>query len=61
MQDLHQIGTRHCYACIQWDGTRTVDRTAKMIRADIGSEGRCLVKHTSVRGTHTCELYFPLK
>jgi hypothetical protein len=61
MQELHQFGARHCYACIQWDGTRTVDQTAKMIRADIGSDGRCLVKHASVRGTHSCDLYFPLK
>jgi hypothetical protein len=61
MQDFHEFGARHCYACIQWDGRRTIDQTAKKIRADIGSEGRCLVKHASVRGTHSCELYFPLK
>lgn len=60
-QDIHQLGARHCYACIQWDGARSVDHEAKTIRADISSEGRCLIKHQTAKGTHICELYFPLK
>jgi hypothetical protein len=60
-QDIHLLGARHCYACIQWDGKRSFDQVAKTIRADIGSDGRCLVKHTNVKGTHRCELFFPLR
>lgn len=60
-QDIHQLGSRHCYSCIQWDGRRTFDQVAKTIRADIGSDGRCLVKHSNVKGTHSCDLFFPLK
>jgi len=60
-QDIHQLGAKHCYACIQWDGHRSFDQAAKTIRADIGSEGRCLVKHATVKGTHACALFYPLK
>jgi hypothetical protein len=60
-QDIHQLGSRHCFACIQWDGRRSFDPATKTIRADIGSEGRCLVKHANVKGTHYCDLFFSLK
>jgi hypothetical protein len=60
-QDIHRFGQRHCFACIQWDGKRSVDQAAKTIRADIGSDGRCLVKHATVKGTHSCNLFFPLR
>jgi hypothetical protein len=59
--DIHHLGARHCYACIQWDGKRTFDQTAKTIRVDAGSEGRCRVKHANVKGTHYCELFYALK
>jgi hypothetical protein len=59
--DIHQFGARHCYACIQWDGKRAVDLDKKVIRADVVSEGRCLVKHADVKGTHYCDLFFPIK
>jgi hypothetical protein len=60
-QDIHHLGARHCLSCIQWDGKRAFDQAAKTIRADIGSEGRCLVKHSSVKGSHCCDLFFPLR
>ncbi len=60
-QDIHHLGAKHCYACIQWDGRRSFDQAAKTIRADIGSEGRCLVKHATVKGTQSCSLFFPLR
>jgi hypothetical protein len=60
-QDILKLGAHHCYACIQWDGTRTVEHEKKQIRADAVSEGICLVKHSKVKGNHVCELYFPIK
>ena len=60
-QDIHHLGVKHCFACIQWDGRRSFDQSSKTIRADIGSEGRCLVKHANVKGTHCCELFYSLK
>ena len=60
-QDIHHLGSRYCYTCIQWDGHRSFDQSAKTIRADTSSEGRCLVKHSNVKGTHVCALHYPLK
>jgi hypothetical protein len=59
--DIHQLGDRKCYACIQWDGHRTYDRDSKTIKADISSEGRCLFKHASIKGTRRCEQFSPLR
>jgi hypothetical protein len=60
-QDIHQLGARHCFTCIQWDGHRTFDQVAKTIRVDSGSEGNCRVHHTKVKGTHYCDQFNPLK
>jgi hypothetical protein len=60
-QDIYHFGAKHCYACIQWDGRRTVEQDSKTIRTDAGSEGRCLVKHQNVKGTYYCDLFFPIK
>lgn len=60
-QDIHRLGSRHCYTCIQWDGRRSFDPATKTLKVDTGSEGRCLIKHANVKGTHVCDLYYPLK
>ncbi len=60
-QDIYQLTGRHCYICIQWDGHRTFDQVKKSVRVDAASEGRCRVKHVDVKGSHYCELFFPLK
>ena len=36
--DIHQLGARHCFACIQWDGKRSIDQGTKNIRVDAMSE-----------------------
>ncbi len=60
-QDILRIGTRRCFACIQWDGRRSYDATRASIKTDPGSEGNCRVKHHPVKGNHVCDLYFPLR
>lgn len=60
-QDLYRRGTRHCYACIQWDGRRSYDSTTGIIKTDAGQEGACRVKHAAVKGTGYCDLYYALK
>jgi hypothetical protein len=59
--DIHPLGARKCFACIQWDGPRTFDQAAKTIRADQGSMGRCLVRHSSIKGSQHCEQFSPLR
>jgi len=32
-----------------------------MIKADAGSDGTCRIKHQTVKGSHYCDLFFPLR
>lgn len=60
-QDLLHPGVRRCYACIQWDGRRSYDAEKGSIKTDPGSDGNCRVKHQMVKGSHYCDLFFPLR
>jgi hypothetical protein len=57
--DFKPLGKKKCYACIQWDGTRVVEKLG--IKVDIGSEGTCLLHHKKVKGSYYCAEFFPLK
>jgi len=59
--DIHHLGDKKCYACIQWDGRRTYDPVTKTIKADAGSEGRCLMKHAAYKGTQRCDQFTALR
>ncbi|MBL8968625.1 MAG: hypothetical protein JNG85_16595 [Spirochaetaceae bacterium] len=61
MKEMHPVGTKRCLGCIQWDGRRSFDPSRTKIQADAGSEGRCLLRHVAVKGSHTCEQHFPLR
>jgi hypothetical protein len=61
MQDIFNFGAKHCYACIQWSGHRTVDEYKKTIRVDIHTDGRCLVKKQDVKGSSHCPEFFAIK
>ena len=61
MQDIYPVGTRRCFACIQWDGRRSYDREAAKIKTDAGSEGWCRVKHCNTKGTHCCDNFAALR
>jgi len=60
-QDFYPIGQHHCYACIQWDGTRSYDAEHGKIKVDSGSLGTCRITHAQVRGTSSCDNYYPLR
>ncbi|HOX48586.1 MAG TPA: hypothetical protein P5165_10865 [Spirochaetia bacterium] len=60
-QELYPVGSKRCFACIQWEGRRSYDPEKKLIKADAGSAGRCLVIHQDVKGSHYCDNYFPLR
>jgi len=59
--DIHRLGDRKCYACIQWDGYRSFDHDAKTIKTDVTATGRCLLHHASTRGTHRCDQFSSLR
>lgn len=60
-QEFYPIGQHHCYACIQWDGTRTYDQEHGKIKVDAGIVGTCRVTHAKIKGTGYCENYYPLR
>ena len=61
MQDLYPAGTKHCFACIQWDGRRTYEKESGKIKTDPGSEGWCRFYHMNVKGSHYCDNFSPLR
>jgi len=60
-QELKEAGVKKCYACIQWDGTRTFYPAKKQIKVDTGSEGTCRITHMKAKGGGHCEQFFPLR
>lgn len=60
-QDFKPIIAKRCYACIQWEGIRSYDPEKKIVKVDVGREGKCLVHRTMVKGDHYCDAFFQLK
>ncbi len=60
-RDLKPIASKRCYACIQWEGTRTYEREKQLMRVDEGSLGNCLVKHAKTKGSFYCDQFFQLR
>ena len=60
-QDLKKAGVKRCYACIQWEGQRTYYSDKKLIKVDALREGNCLVHHKKVKGSSSCDQFFPLR
>jgi len=60
-QEFKEIGTKHCYTCIQWDGQRTFYPEKKTIKVDAGAIGKCRITHQPVKGSGHCEQHFPLR
>lgn len=61
MQELKESGTKHCYACIQWDGQRSFYPDKKQIKVDAGCEGVCRITRQKVKGGAHCDQFFPLR
>ena len=59
--DFKKAGTKHCYACIQWEGKRNYYPEKKMFKVDDSKEGNCLIYHKNVKGTHFCENFDPVR
>ncbi|TFG84532.1 MAG: hypothetical protein E4H20_02930 [Spirochaetales bacterium] len=60
-QEMMEVGTKHCYACIQWDGQRSYYPDKKLIKVDATKEGICRITRQKVKGGGRCEQYFPLR
>lgn len=60
-QEMKEPGKKHCYACIQWDGTRSYYPEKKLIKVDVQSEGLCRVTRQKIKGSGHCDQFFPLR
>lgn len=60
-QEIYPVSQRHCFTCIQWDGTRSYDHENAKVKVDAGILGTCRVNHQKVKGSHCCDNYFPLR
>jgi len=63
-QDFEPLNKKRCYACIQWDGIRTisVDQDGKkVLRVDKHVDGYCNQRHLKIRGDKTCKLFFKVQ
>jgi len=60
-RDMMPAGNKRCYACIQWEGTRTYLREKKQIKVDPHDSGNCLVFKIKKLGSGSCEHMEPLK
>jgi len=59
-KEYKPVGTKRCYACIQWSSERTVDKE-KGIKVDANGEATCLIYHKKTKGSFYCDQYFPLR
>jgi hypothetical protein len=60
-KELKKMEGKHCYACLQWDGPRTFDPEKKMLLVDENLEENCLIFHKKVKGSSTCDRFFPFR
>lgn len=60
-QDIMPAGKKKCYACIQWDGQRSYYADKQAIKVDVGREGLCRITKKKIKGSSSCDTFFPLK
>jgi hypothetical protein len=49
--------SKRCFACLQWDGTRSYDREKDIIKVDDMKEDNCRILHKKVRGSAVCDRF----
>jgi len=60
LQEVTKHDGKHCFACVQWDGQRTIDPKTKAVKVDKTKEENCRLHHKTMKGSGTCEHFFPL-
>jgi hypothetical protein len=61
MRDFHPLSSKKCYACLNWDGVRTVYHTEKKIKVDDTEKGACKYWHKNFQGRDICEQFNPIR
>ena len=60
-QEFKPLDDKHCYTCIQWEGSRSWDKEKRLVKVDEKQSENCLVLHKEVRGDSLCEHFFPIR
>ncbi len=60
-KELKKIEGKHCYSCLQWDGPRTYNAEKGMLLVDETLAEDCRIFHKKMKGSSTCEHYFPFR
>ncbi len=61
MRDLRPMNAKRCYACLNWDGVRTVYHSEKKIKADDNEKANCRFYHQPRFGHDSCEQFNPIQ
>lgn len=61
MRDFHPLNQKRCFACMNWDGVRTVYSTEHKVKVDDTDEANCRYWHKKYHGRDTCEQFNPIK
>jgi hypothetical protein len=59
-KDYRKMDAQRCYACLQWDGERTLDKVKRLILVDDGKESNCRLLHKKVKGSSSCDKFYQL-
>lgn len=60
MRDFLPLHKKHCYACINWDGNRTVYADEGKIKVDEREKAHCRLWHEDRAGSQECERFIPI-
>ena len=60
MRDFFPLNQQHCYACLNWDGNRTVYHKDNIIKADDHEKANCSVFHELRMGRQECDKFNPI-
>jgi hypothetical protein len=60
-KDYKPMMEAHCYACMNWDGVRSLVYEKKKILADDREHANCRFWHKAMQGSDTCNQFNPIQ
>ncbi len=55
MRDTQPMNKKKCYACLNWDGNRTLDAAKKTITVDLNEKANCKLWHKPFAAKDDCD------
>jgi len=60
-KDYEAMNEKRCYACMNWDGIRSVDSAKRKILVDQRDTSNCRYWHVNKQGDDTCVQFNPIQ